>query len=207
MRNSKNHQYWNRRSQVQFLLDPIYRWSPITRQELASIDVLLHTLDVSNIEGIFLNLGCGVCQFPILSFKNEIIYIDHVLRTLISAKSKNPQSCFLAAEAMSLPLKDNVACCIVAIGLTEYIESAESWLAEMIRLLVPGGWLLFTSSPDNALNRLRRLWSPPLYFRKMNEWFKIGRKFDITPYAIRKTLLQDQFLWKWCQPSSADTTV
>jgi len=118
-----------------------------------------------SIEGAIIDLGTGGGAFwRVLDLlPDRVIRID-IIRTYAPVSAVGS---FVQADARHLPLVSCKVGCIVALGLTEYLNDLDAALHEWRRVITARGRLLLTWSPPGALgNQVRRLTKPPVYLRK-----------------------------------------
>jgi SAM-dependent methyltransferase len=141
--------------------------------------------------GLHLDLGSGAGDsLDILPPEQKRLAVDAEIAML----KRNTAARRVAARAEALPFPDGSFAFISAVGLLEYIAQAEKFFSEVRRVLRRDGIFLFTSSPPNAANQLRRLWGDRLFLRSHetietmlpeNGWRLVGSD---------RSLLQEQWL-------------
>ena len=97
--------------------------------------------------GALLDLGCGVgALFPdLVATGRQIIGIDGSARSIEIAKQAwGARVKFTRGEAESLPVDAGSCGAVLALGLFEYLSNPSAVLAEIHRVLAPGGQLLLT---------------------------------------------------------------
>lgn len=109
-----------------------------------------------------LELGCGAGTYVRLLGKrgHEVIGLDYSLPTLGRAMAADPSRLgrYLAGEAYRLPFESAAFEAVVCIGVFQSLREPGRALAEMARVLRPGGVLLAeTLNPWNPLAMARRL--------------------------------------------------
>lgn len=124
---------------------------------LQQIDIPIHThLDVGSGSGDSLGL------FP-----------DYETRVCVDASfamlQQSPAATKTLARVQCLPFATHTFDFVSAIGLLEYIADTEKFLAEVRRVLQPGGVFLFTSAPPHVANRMRLLLGERLYYLGENQ--------------------------------------
>jgi ubiquinone/menaquinone biosynthesis C-methylase UbiE len=110
--------------------------------------------------GLHLDLGSGTGgSIEILPPEHKRVVLDSDFCMLM----RNPGSKRVVARAEALPFPAQSFAFLSAIGLSEYIDRTEEFLHEVRRVLKPGGYFLFTTSPPNLANHLRWLWGEKLH--------------------------------------------
>ncbi len=116
---------------------------PIIR-DLAREAISRHFSDHSNLT--ILDLGCGegvYCSF--LSCFGIVLGLDTSLEALVSARENYPGGVILG-DAQTLPFPDNCFDIVFTTEMLEHILDWESVIAELSRVIKPGGLVLLTST-------------------------------------------------------------
>ena len=168
--------------------------SGFTRKENESLINLFDEFIRGKQIKIHLDVGCGFSplSFGITDITN--IAVDWSKKSIAFASEKNHDWHFIVGDADNIPIKPESIDLVSAIGLSEYISEPVKLLTELINLLRPGGFLIFTSSPPNILNNLRKLWNPGLNLRSGDFWKDCAEKLNFTVIADRNLPMQDQFV-------------
>jgi SAM-dependent methyltransferase len=137
-------------------------WSPVgLRQRVLAFERLLD-------EGLFapdarvLEVGCGAGTYVRLLGKrgHEVVGLDYSLPTLGRAVEADPsrRGRYVAGEAYRLPFEPATFEAVMCIGVFQSLGEPGQALAEMARVLRPGGVLLVeTLNPWNPLALARRV--------------------------------------------------
>ncbi|MFO7864559.1 MAG: class I SAM-dependent methyltransferase [Salinivirgaceae bacterium] len=112
------------------------------------IDVIeknvLKTLLQDVVRGEMLELGCGTGHwtqfFAGLGF--DVTAIDNSRAMLERASTKKIKATFREANAQNLPFDDEAFGIVASVTMLEFVDNQEQVLAEMMRVLKPGGYLL-----------------------------------------------------------------
>jgi SAM-dependent methyltransferase len=91
-----------------------------------------------------LDVGCGDGHFASVAFARPLFAgIDADARLLVEARGRGAHTYLVRASATRLPFADNFFRTVVANCVVEHIPDIEATLAEISRVLVPGGRFLF----------------------------------------------------------------
>jgi len=101
-----------------------------------------------------LDLGCGTGhQMAELRGRGfEVVGVDGSEEMLEHARANNPGAEIHQADVADLPLEDQSFDYILCIEVLRYLEKPEEAIAEMARVLKPGGTALVTATPRFNLN-------------------------------------------------------
>ena len=101
-------------------------------------------------EGIILDVATGtgrvaeaMAQLP--EFRGLVIGLDHSALMLREAKKKMPDLSLVQADALQLPFANQTLPAVTSLEALEFLPSPEAGVAEMVRVLAPGGILLTTN--------------------------------------------------------------
>jgi ubiquinone/menaquinone biosynthesis C-methylase UbiE len=101
-------------------------------------------------KGIILDVAAGtgrvaeaMAQLP--EFQGLVVGLDHSARMLLEAKKKLPGLPLIQADALQLPFADQALPAVASLESLEFLPSPRDGLAEMARVLAPGGMLLTTN--------------------------------------------------------------
>lgn len=105
--------------------------------------------------GRAVTVGCGPNGNKIArlaQYCESLLAIDHELKAVVLAKGSGIATTlnFLVADAHHLPLSDNCADYVIALGLFAYITDPRCVLTEFSRVCRPGGYVLFTNSVSRS---------------------------------------------------------
>ena len=108
-----------------------------------------------------LDLGCGAGQLSVALAQRQlrVVAVDHQLEMLDRARRRlvevgmSAHVTLAQADAARLPVADDRFDLVVALGVLPWVRDPSACVAEMVRVLRPGGALLVTIS-----NRLRLPW-------------------------------------------------
>ncbi len=192
-----SHNFWN-------LLAPIYkmlRHNPISRyfiiKENRAIESLLVNLAAYEIKTVCdLGVGRRHCLYFIPEKIPHRFAIDKSMSMIQHTSYDFPETKFLQADVLHLPLKNSSFDLIFCIGLMEYIPEVESLIAQLNPILKNKGHLLISYSPKNALTYLRFFRGHRIYPRKSYEIEKCFSKYHFEISGLKTTPLQHQYLLK-----------
>jgi ubiquinone/menaquinone biosynthesis C-methylase UbiE len=146
---------------------------PRTRHERALALRRISCLDlVRSVRGRVLDLGCGpgALAVPLAMEGREVVAFDLSTEMVQVAKSligDLPNTSFCVGDAVSLPFAAGAFDVVVTTGVLEYVPSIERALAEIARVLRPGGSIVATVSLPRTLERqVTRLVGPWLVHLK-----------------------------------------
>ncbi|WP_019028125.1 malonyl-ACP O-methyltransferase BioC [Colwellia piezophila] len=108
-----------------------------------------------------LDLGSGTGFFTDLlaSSYQQVIGLDISTEMLNFAKEhRNKDILWLEADAHKIPLKDNSIDFIYSNLVIQWFDPLEQAISEMLRVLKPGGLLIFTTLVDGTLHELKSSW-------------------------------------------------
>ncbi len=122
-------------------------------------DMIQAILD--GLPGLVLNVGCAFDGMKIARLASHCqtqVAIDHDLGMVTRARrecsSRNVR--FLAADAYGLPLVDQCAEHVVALGLFAYVNKPVAVFAEFSRVIRPSGRIMITNSVSRQIDLHRR---------------------------------------------------
>ncbi len=192
-----SHNFWN-------LLAPIYkmlRHNPISRyfiiKENRAIESLLLNLVSYDIRTVCdLGVGRGHSLYFIPENIPHRVAIDKSMSMIQHTRNDFPETKFLQADVLNLPVKNSSFDLIFCIGLMEYIPEVEPLIAQLNPVLKNEGHLLISYSPKNALTYLRFFRGHRIYPRKSYEIEKCFSKYHFEISGLKTTPLQNQYLLK-----------
>jgi len=112
--------------------------------------------------GRLVDLGCGTgwcarqlqCRYPDFS----LVLVDLAEPMLHQARRRLGKAVYLCADAEHLPLASESVALLVSNLALQWCHRPERAIAEMIRVLRPGGWLLVSTFATGTLEELRQAW-------------------------------------------------
>jgi malonyl-CoA O-methyltransferase len=142
-----------------------YDRSAVLQRELA--DRLLERLDYVRLQPRrILDLGCGT-GYAVDGLQRryrgaQVIALDFALPMLLQARRRGGwlrRPHCLCADAERLPLADGAADLIVSNATLQWCNDPQAAFSECLRVLSPGGLLMFTTFGPDTLKELRAAWS------------------------------------------------
>jgi len=130
--------------------EPLFGQYSIWLAKLCKIKKGMHVLDVG--------CGSGVSTFPLLDMiglKGEIAGVDISLHSISQALKRAeylqvPNASFSVCNAEKLDFPDSIFDCVVSSFVINQVNDKPQALSEMIRVLIPGGYLGFAiPGPDH----------------------------------------------------------
>lgn len=98
--------------------------------------------------GDILDFGCGSCVFTATAYRgneHRIILFDRSLGMIKRAQKRLPLGRFLQGDALDTPFEDDQFDGIMSWGMAHIFGSDSSYMAELARLLRPGGRVAMSS--------------------------------------------------------------
>jgi SAM-dependent methyltransferase len=113
-------------------------------------------------EGFILEVGSGLS--PMLEVNDRVVYSDLSLSALGSLKRTRQRGLYIAADAVSLPFKNNSFSTVVCSEVLEHLPDDVAALREIARVMTPNGALILTvphrrfyfANDDRFVNHYRR---------------------------------------------------
>lgn len=111
----------------------------------------LTVLDLGSGTGFFTDLLASSYKHVIgLDFSKEMLHF--------AAQSRNENISWLEADAHKIPLQDNSIDFIYSNLVIQWCEPLDVAIDEMLRVLKPGGLIIFTTLVDGTLHELKSSW-------------------------------------------------
>jgi len=111
----------------------------------------LTVLDLGSGTGFFTDLLAGTYQHVIgLDISNEMLNF--------AKNNRNKDVLWLQADAHKIPLKSNSVDFIYSNLVIQWFEPLDEAITEMLRVLKPGGLIIFTTLIDGTLHELKSSW-------------------------------------------------
>lgn len=93
--------------------------------------------------------GAGYGTAMLRNYGCDVIGVDYDDKGLATARSVSKLDCFVRADALNLPFKDNSFDSVVSFETIEHVHDGALFLSEMYRVLQPGG-IFICSTPNIA---------------------------------------------------------
>lgn len=146
-----------------------------------------------SMEQPILDLGCGFGEFAGVFFESRIeMGLDVSWEELVAAKKADKYKKLTWADARQLPFGNDYFATVLSVSTLEHIEEAEKVVAEVFRVLKPGGKFVFTV---NAKKINQFLFWPKV----LKKWGFVGlaKKYPKFYHRIFKhTTLWDKEEWQ-----------
>ncbi|GIW44030.1 MAG: hypothetical protein KatS3mg077_1312 [Candidatus Binatia bacterium] len=147
-------------------------------------------------QGWLLDAGCGGGRWVRFAAVRgcRVVGVDWYVPALRRVRQRAPAAALIAGDVGRLPLRDGSVASAISLGVVEHDPAGpDAMLAELARVIEPGGTLLL-SVPYN--NLLRRLVFNPRYRRFNNRWAGQGHYFveyRFSASEMRRALAQHGF--------------
>jgi ubiquinone/menaquinone biosynthesis C-methylase UbiE len=125
-------------------------------------------------DGLLLDIGCGTGLFlsRYLSLGNEAVGIDLSRGMIARARRRLPESEFLVGTADALPFRENSFDAVASLLTFSYIQHPEEMVADVYRILRPGGRFALCTLGKNVLTSV----VPALYW--------LGEKMELRKIGV-----------------------
>lgn len=153
----------------------------LDRFDRAYIRKLQEVIPVVN--GWVLDVGCGEgSTVAELTLNRKIVGLDIAPATVKIAKSKHVSMDFVVADALHMQFR---ACLklVVANQLIEHVPSARSFLQEVIRVLIKGGYVAISTPNRHRISNIPRLLFDRLRGRASYP-YKLGCQLHLREYTL-----------------------
>jgi len=168
------------------LLDPVR--GPYVRAALekGGVDSRSRVLDVGS--------GGGFLTANLSDAGYDVIGIDPLMTPIREARD-HVQSTFVAAAGESLPFQDDSVDAVTCSEVLEHVEEPEAVVAEISRVLRPGGLLVFSMPNRTLLSRLvlidlaQRFWPTRVLPSDLHVWTRFIRPTEFRELAQRHRLV------------------
>lgn len=133
-----------------------------------------HVMESLGTSGFLLDIGCGTGLFlsRYLTYGGEAIGIDLSRGMVAHARDRLPESEFLVGTGEALPFRDNTFDAVVSLLTFSYIHHPEEMIADVYRILRPGGRFALCTLGKNVFTSM----VPALYW--------IGEKMELRKIGV-----------------------
>ena len=121
-------------------------------------DGILDLVDSRLGAGSMLEAGCGLGKYVLYAAERgaDVVGIDFVPEPLAGIRTRNSAAQVAVADLGRLPFPADAFDTVLCLGVLEHFEQgADAYVAELARVLRPGGWLIATVPYANLLKRRR----------------------------------------------------
>ncbi len=137
---------------------------------------LLAAIDIENLTGTFLDLGCGTgfLTAGLLARARTIIALDIALSMLQVTRKKLlgvPNVAYICADAEQLPLAGHIVDGVFSNLALQWSINLEAVCTDIKRVLKPGGRLVFSIFGPRTLQELKAAWAEVDDFNHVNEFY------------------------------------
>jgi 2-polyprenyl-6-hydroxyphenyl methylase/3-demethylubiquinone-9 3-methyltransferase len=168
------------------LLDPVRGPYVTTVLEKAGIDSRSRVLDVGS--------GGGFLTATLSDAGHDVIGIDPSMASVREA-DEHVQASFAVATGESLPFSDDSLDAVTCSEVLEHVDDPEVVVAEISRVLRPGGLLVFSMPNRTLLSRLvlidlaQRFWPTRVLPSDLHDWTRFVRPTEFQELAQRHRLV------------------
>lgn len=172
----------------------------IQKNEMKSIQKLISLRPGVAEKGSAVDLGTGTgsCLRLIPPDIVRVFAIDNAAEMVALTRREHKEVEVCLGDACSTPYPNNSMDLILCIGLSEYLKDCDSLLSEIKRIIRTSGTAIFTSSPPNLINHLRKIIGHSLFLRTQSDTKKQISQNGFLVLSINRTAIQDQFLITPC---------
>ena len=184
---------WNLKAPLYNLFRKPWPLNRILRCETKNIQSLLRLVPQQDL--VALDIGCGAgSSIKLLNGKIKAIGLDGSFNMAKQA-FQNTNCPVVVADSLALPFAANAFNLITAIGLLEYLEDIEAFFSFSAAALIPGGYLLVTSSPPGLFTTLRRVGGNKIHPRKADFIIDSAERCNLNLVDKKSCFSQDVFLF------------
>ncbi len=185
---------WNLRAPIYDFFRKPWPLNIILKKETKHVQELLANVNPGG--SIALDIGCGIGHsVTFLPGAWQVFAFDKSLQMAKRARRSGLKN-VAVADAEFLPVKDDSANVILAIGLTEYLRSLQHFFAEIRRVGKNSSLLLCTSSPPGIFSMLRNIGGSKIYQRASVKVIETAQDAGNSLLSQRHFFTQDAFLFQ-----------
>lgn len=168
--------YWQEQAATGFISAPEEAWKALTA-----------CVDVSSLDVLDLATGTGGTAARLAAAGASVTAVDLSLRSLEVARRTFQHSAvavtLLNADVLSLPLPDGAFDLVVSLGVMHYFRNPQPFLAEVKRVLRPGGWALIEVPQTYSPFTLYKRWRMARGSWEYGDW-----ETEYSPTALKRLL-------------------
>jgi len=114
----------------------------------------LEILNYVQIQGKTLDVGCGIGEFAdiLKEVGFQVVCVDGTDRCVKSVQQRGHECYKVDLEYQMLPFEDNEFDIVVSLEVIEHLWNTKHYLAEIVRVLKPNGYAIFTTVNYNCCN-------------------------------------------------------
>ncbi len=179
---------------------PLYQWfrspwplSQIYTAEQRQIKTLIKLLP--DLSGWGLDIACGNGDSLDL-LPEQLSKLGSDKSIAMVQKSQQKYYSAIASDALHQAVRSHSITLITSIGLSEYIKDLPQLFKECNRCLLPGGYLLLTSSPPGWFTFLRSVGVNRIHARTTENIQSLAHESGFTTISFKHSFSQDAFLFK-----------
>lgn len=149
---------------------------------------MLERLDLVRMQPqVILDVGCGTgvvtAELARRYKKAHVLALDLAEPMLKKARERKPwfrHMDFICGDADALPLADGCVDMIFSNAAVQWCENLQATLQEFLRVLKPGGLLMFTTFGPNTLTEMRQSWEAVDGYSHVNRFLDMHDVGDMT---------------------------
>ena len=174
---------------------PVYDWLRLRllqKRDYAAVTMLLNKVPFNSVRQVLdAGSGTGGSLSLLTAYTPNAIGLDSSMAML---RKTTAAGILVNGDIMASPFNTGIFDLILCVGVSEYIADLENLLITLNLHLCGGGYLIFTQSPVNGLNFLRKLSGHRLYLRNEQQTEKYFKETNFKIIKKSRTIIQAQYL-------------
>jgi len=169
----------------------------------------LKILDYLEIQGKLLDCGSGKGEFADILKETgfQVVCVDGADTCIKSVRQRGFECCKVDLEYQRLPFEDNEFDIVVSLEVIEHLWNTGHYLAEIVRVLKPNGYAIFTTPNYNCWNyriqhvvgnfekftyksRHKKFYTVKSFKEELENYFEVKRSLGIARLPIRLPIIQ-----------------